>query len=469
MPHLLRRLAVTAVLALLAVSVPVAAHAADADDTVTWMVRPSDGEREDGRSWVEQELEAGESVTEHLVVRNLSSAAVTFQLSAADGYFTDTGRFNMLTADQTSVGAGTWIEIQDTVDVPSGADVIVPFTVTVPDDATPGDHPAGVAAAIRSGGEQQVGVESRVGFRVMTRVTGELTPSVAASVQGTYQGSWNPFEPGRLAVDYSVANTGNTRLSVAPRITATALFGLVTFTVAGDEIVEIAPGETRSAAIRIPQAWPLFVYTAEVVPDTAVVGTGEDAALEVPPAEADAAIVAFPGPQLIALLIAAVLLWLLWRDRSRRERRLAEMLEQAREDGRNQAATPVKETATMRRTASALAASALLVAVGVLFTGSPASASTDEELSSIVIRVDVDPVVPTPSPTPGTAGSGGQGALPETGAPDLTALVFGGVAAGVLGAAALIARGRRGASGALEDPVSAADTAHAGTPGISAN
>ncbi len=75
------------------------------------MVRPSDGVGEDGRSWVEAELAPGDTFEEHLLVRNLSADAVTFHLTAADGYFTDNGRFTMLTADRPSVDAGTWIQI----------------------------------------------------------------------------------------------------------------------------------------------------------------------------------------------------------------------------------------------------------------------------------------------------------------------------------------------------------------------
>lgn len=176
---------------------PGASSGADGPDaSVTWMVRPSDGVGEDGRSWIELDLEPGESVEEHLLVRNLSPDAQTFRLTAADGYFTDTGRFNMLTSDRQSVDAGTWIALPDSVVVASGADVVVPFTVTVPADATPGDHAAGVAAGIRSGGGDQVGIESRVGFRVMTRVAGSLAPSAGAAVDGSYDGTWNPFEGG---------------------------------------------------------------------------------------------------------------------------------------------------------------------------------------------------------------------------------------------------------------------------------
>lgn len=339
MLRLLRRAAIAAVAlsALLLSSAP-AAHAADqSDGDVTWMVRPSDGTGEDGRSWIELELDPGESVDEHLLVRNLSPSTVTFHLSAADGYFTDTGRFNMLTSDRESVDAGTWIDIQDTVEVPSGGDVIVPFTLTVPDNATPGDHPAGVAAAIRSGSDGEVGIESRVGFRVMTRVTGELAPSLAAEASGSYSGSWNPFDAGRLDVDYAVENTGNTRLSVAPQITVSALFGLVSFTTAGESIVEIAPGESRSATVSFPSAWPLFVYSADVVAAATAV-PDELAAGDVVPVEASSLVVAMPWPQLVTLAIALLLLWLLWRDRRRRERIIEARVERARQEERDAAA-----------------------------------------------------------------------------------------------------------------------------------
>jgi hypothetical protein len=97
---------------------------------------------------------------------------VTLRISAADGYFQENGRFSMLPSDKESVDAGLWIEVQDEVTVGAGETVIVPFTTTVPENATPGDHAAGIAASVLS---QQVeedgamaGVESRVGFRVMT-------------------------------------------------------------------------------------------------------------------------------------------------------------------------------------------------------------------------------------------------------------------------------------------------------------
>ena len=300
-----------------AVSPAVASNGDTDDGAITWMVRPSDGVGEDGRSWVELTLEPGEAVQEYLLVRNLSPEAVTFTLSAADGYFTDTGRFTMLTSNEPSTDAGTWITIQDSVEVLGGDEVIVPFTVSVPQNATPGDHAAGVAASIRSGGDDTVGVESRIGFRVMTRVTGELTPSASAAITGTYSGAWNPMDPGRLDLDYTLTNTGNTRLSVRSQITAAALFGLVTFTVAGEEVVEFAPGETREGRVTLPAVWPLFVYTTDLVATSTPVSDAPSPA-DGTTASAASSVAAVPWSQAVVIAVGAALLRWLWVDRRRR-------------------------------------------------------------------------------------------------------------------------------------------------------
>lgn len=416
---------VMAFLGIAAMPAPVAAAEQD-DDAITWMVRPSDGVGEDGRSWVELELDAGETVQEHLLVRNLSASPVTFSLTAADGYFTETGRFNMLTADRESVDAGTWIEIQDAVEVPAGADVIVPFTITVPGNATPGDHPAGVAAAIRSGGTEEVGIESRVGFRVMTRVTGELAPAAAATVAGEYTGSLNPFEAGRIDVDYSVENTGNTRLSIVPLVEVSTLFGWVSYTATGEEIVEIAPGESRVAEISFPSVWPLFVYSADVTAAAEPVSE-ELPARGIEPASAHALVVAIPWPQLVSIAVGVLLLWLLWRDRRRRDRKVAELVAQARRDA-------LAESAGDRQPALRRVAGSAVVAIALLLAGPPAMAATPED-DPVGIRVEIAPrttpgATPPATPAPATGGED----LATTGAPDMSAWLWGGAAAVVTGA-----------------------------------
>lgn len=329
-------LATLATLALAAASVLVAtpAGAAEGDtegDTVTWSVRPGDANGEDGRAWVEWEADPGQSRTEHLAVTNHGDDAVRFRLSAADGYFTDAGRFNMLPADQESVAAGTWIDLPASVSVAAGATETVPFTVTVPADAEPGDHAAGVAASVHSTGGGEVGVESRVGFRVMTRVTGELAPSAALAASASWTGSVNPFEAGDVTVAYTLENTGNTRLGTRPEIVLSGPFGLGERTVGGEEIAEIAPGETRRGTVRFQDAWPLLTYDVRVVAQPLPVS--DDLSFEgAEPASARTTVLAVPWPQIVVLVLAALLAaWALYRRRHER-RRTERLVARAREE-----------------------------------------------------------------------------------------------------------------------------------------
>src|SRR5690625_2071500 len=135
-----------------------------------WAVTAADESGPDDRASIQPELDAGQSVTEHLSVQNLGDREETFRLTAADGFTTPTGRFDMLASDEESTEAGTWIDIPDEVTVAAGESEVVPFTITVPDQAEPGDHPAGVAASVVSRQSAEdgtaVGVEDRMGVKV---------------------------------------------------------------------------------------------------------------------------------------------------------------------------------------------------------------------------------------------------------------------------------------------------------------
>lgn len=435
---------------------PGAVHLAEADapasvssGDVTWMVRPSDGAGEDGRSWIEAEAAPGSSYSDHLLIRNLSDHDVTFALTAADGYFTQTGRFNMLTRDRPSVDAGTWISLPDSVDVGPGADVVVPFTVSVPENAVPGDHPAGVAASIRTG-QGEVGVESRVGFRVMTRVTGSLTPSATGQVEGRYAPSWNPFEPGRIDVGYTITNTGNTRLSAAPSVTVHSIFGTVVERADADAITEIAPGESRTAQLGIPEVWPLLGFTVTLDAPASVVPAGDGP--DVPAVEVSGWTLALPWAQAITAVLAAILLWWLFFENRRRQRRLEALLEEARREGAARGALPVdgvvaalsprsEDAPATRRARRGLAGGAavlvLWAAMASLAPDSVAHAATDDS-STVGILVEVTPQ-PTPTPSVSPAPSNPPSppppaALPSTGTSTPIPFVVGGAVLTLVGA-----------------------------------
>src|SRR5699024_10897534 len=65
---------------------------ADSDaEPVTWSVVPADDSGPDSRSVIAHELAPGEQVRDRIAVRNLSAQEVTFDLTAADGFYTSEG------------------------------------------------------------------------------------------------------------------------------------------------------------------------------------------------------------------------------------------------------------------------------------------------------------------------------------------------------------------------------------------
>ncbi|MFL2001876.1 hypothetical protein [Microbacterium sp. A1-JK] len=461
-------------------SVPSTPSPGTVESNVTWSVRPGDSAGPDGRSWVEWETDPGQTRTEHLVVSNFGDREVEFRLTAADGYFTDTGRFSMLPSDQESAEAGTWITLPESVVVPAGGAEIVPFSIRVPADASPGDHPAGVAASILSSGTGAVGVESRVGFRVMTRVTGELRAELATAVTGSYTGSVNPFDPGRLELTYAITNSGNTRVRTHPTVSLAGPFGLTASERSGEEIVDIAPGETRTGTLEVSGAWPLFWYDARVT--ATPIAVTEDLTVEgARTTSSSVGIAALPLSQLVTLIAALGLLAWFLRQRRRERAKTARLIEEARAEGRaasarprlggdagpraaeaQSEAPPQDEAPTggprvplRRRDArpSARLVAGLLIGAATLagagFSTGDAQAATTRELTGVDVRVEITPAPdpgatsePTPTPQPSstmpTTGPGGATPLPPTGGgidAGLLALggilVAGGIAAGV--------------------------------------
>ncbi|MFC8850318.1 MULTISPECIES: hypothetical protein [unclassified Micromonospora] len=336
-PQALPRL--LAILAAVLVTVPVAPAGAGAEPAapkLTWAVQPADPNGPDGRRWIERTLDPGQVVTEHLAVRNFSDAAAVFRLQAADGYLTDKGRFNMLPSGEASKDGGTWIAVRDTVTVAANETKVVPFTITVPGDATPGDHPAGIAASVTSTGGT-VAVESRVGFRVMLRASGTATAALAVDdLTASYSHSWNPFSPGTVRIRYVVANDGNVWASGKGRVTVSELFGLAGRDTTVD-VEELLPGGSRVAQARVGGVWALGPLRTTVAVTPAALGDG--AVAEARQATATVTVWTVPWPQLGLVVVLAAVALAVRTVRRRRRRRLALLLDRARQEGRASATT----------------------------------------------------------------------------------------------------------------------------------
>ena len=269
---LARRAGVVAALAVAALTVAPAAIATAADD-VTWTVRTESNSFGADRSGYEYTLSPGETITDAIVVTNRGADALDLGVYAADGFTTDDGGFDLLPAGEESAKLGTWVTVSDggSVSVAPGESATVPFTIAVPENATPGDCGAGVVTslAVPEQNADGVSVDRRLGIRMSVRVDGELTPSLAVDgVSVGWGGGLNLFS-GDVDVAFTLKNTGNTTLGSVSGVTVAGPFGLLA-TDAADvgAAPELLPGETWTQKVTVPgiAALVLLTATATVIP-----------------------------------------------------------------------------------------------------------------------------------------------------------------------------------------------------------
>lgn len=316
---------------------PAAQAAKDNNDpaaSTTWSVTPADKHGPDGRAWVSLELEPGQEHTDYLAVKNLGSQSATFSVQSADGYFTDTGRFNMLPAGEESSGAGTWLVTEPKVTLAPGETKVLPFTVRVPENAAPGDHAAGLAAvlsAVGHGAEGTVGVDSRVGFRVMIQVAGEPAPALnIASVHTSFEPAWNPFAPGTLTASLEVENRGN--LVLSPELSMHTWQGSVDHA----EELTLLPGEQRTYTLRSETMWPTLLLPTEVRAEARPAFQGTTLLAQ---ADQKSLTWAWPVSQLLVLVGAALIVSGVRTRRRRNQQQLAALIAAAKAEGRAEART----------------------------------------------------------------------------------------------------------------------------------
>ncbi|MER5441002.1 hypothetical protein [Streptomyces sp. NPDC002790] len=129
-----------------------------------------------------------------MAVTNESGKSLEVSLRGADGE----GRGDRKKAKDT----GAWIRFaEESVKIPARTRAEVPFTVSVPAGATPGDHPGAVVARV-AGRDAAVGVHLRVSGPTLSALTVENV------------------RVDKGAIAYDVVNRGNTTL--APRLAVRA-------------------------------------------------------------------------------------------------------------------------------------------------------------------------------------------------------------------------------------------------------
>jgi hypothetical protein len=207
------------------------------------------------------------------------------------------------------VTALRWVRLErDAVTVAPGESVEVPFALTLPADAAPGDH-AGAVVAEAGGSDARIPLRLRVG--------GPLKPSLAVEhLRLDYAGTPNPFAKGDATVSYTIRNTGNAILSARQTLSVTGPFGR--WAVAAPRIADapaLLPRATWKVSVPLHGVTPALRSKATV----SLVALLTDAAGSTAPlAATETSGHAWTVPWALLLLLAVVVCGLVVAARSRR-------------------------------------------------------------------------------------------------------------------------------------------------------
>ncbi|SNX58332.1 uncharacterized protein DUF916 [Streptomyces sp. TLI_55] len=256
----MRRTFRTLVAPVLGILLAVLAPPAHAADNGSWSVYPL-ASKIAARPYFYLSADPGQTLTDQVVVANKTGKALTFRLYAADAYNTARdGGFAVRTVTEKMRGVGNWARPARTrVTVPAHGKVTVPFTMKVPEDAEPGDHPGAIVALDeridRGDGSVALGVQRAVAARVYLRVGGPVLPAI--SVEDVRVSHHQPLVPGlgdsAATVSYTLHNTGNVTLDPKVELRATGLFGR---TLLARDLTKVPAELLPGQSVRLSEPWP---------------------------------------------------------------------------------------------------------------------------------------------------------------------------------------------------------------------
>jgi hypothetical protein len=309
-----------AIVTAIAVGLPLARpDRASAADNGLWSVFPTTAPTGPGqlaRPFFQPLLTPGVPVQDSVTITNKTpDQTINFDLYAADAFNTREGGYASRRPTDPKREMGAWISLLvDNITIPPQRAVDVPFTISPPPDATPGDHAGSIVAlnttpTVSHKGSLTVRSIQAVGTRVYGRVAGPLAPrldvtelqvSSHAGVGGLLGGSVD------ADVAYRVVNTGNVRLSSTAKLSVSPMIGGTTH-VKTLRVPELLPRGSAVVHQRVSGIVPAGRLTARVTVTSPVGKTTATSSTWVVPW------------LLIAIVVVLVLALWYWRRRRRRK------------------------------------------------------------------------------------------------------------------------------------------------------
>lgn len=302
---------------------------APASKKATFGVEPATNGKPDGRVQLDEGVTAGATFTEHVALVNFSPRTFTFSVYATDAINDDKGNLTLLPVGKKATDAGSWLKIGGAgapgrVTVKPRGVVVLPVTGTVPTNAPPGDHVAGVVADLQTLGKRgnvNVLLHQRVGLRTFIRVAGDVHSALAVqNLTIKYRNNWNPAGSGSAVVTYRVRNLGNVILSAKQAVTVDGVFGS-TASAHPKTLPLLLPGGVADVRVPLSGVKPEVWMSVKVDLTPAPISPAADTAANVHHVTASKHFWAVPWVLLgivLGLVSGAGALWWLRRRRRRR-------------------------------------------------------------------------------------------------------------------------------------------------------
>jgi hypothetical protein len=201
------------------------------------------------------ELLPGEEMERRAVVTNRTDTAHHVRVYPVDATVTAQGGFALGERDATRSGVGAWLHLPvSELTLPPHSTAPLPFRLTVPADAAPGDHAGGIVIETDPKGQPQdlgdnfavqMNLVERIGVRVYLTVAGQ-----AVRTLGVGKLTWERSDEG-IRFEVPVTNTGNVRLDPRGELTFQG-FRLPSAALRMSRVETLLPGST----VTLTGLWP---------------------------------------------------------------------------------------------------------------------------------------------------------------------------------------------------------------------
>jgi hypothetical protein len=144
------------------------------------------------------ELKPGDTYTDYVLVKNLSSQTTTYMLYGADPTLTNMGTPAYKTRENGITAEGAWIKFAEPeVTLKSQQEKLLGFTVSVPKDTPPGDYRAGITMekTKKDAKNTNVTIATRVILHANIKVTNNpgIVPREQEPPQAEKEIVWHPY------------------------------------------------------------------------------------------------------------------------------------------------------------------------------------------------------------------------------------------------------------------------------------